>query len=120
MRPITNFKRDASLNVGVQKLDSVEVLTLRISATRSRHEMTNLERLSLMDSLTLRWTVCALLKHVDSSANVPLSPRRGDEISPLFQPVFFLLNFLGIDKFFQSPQLCLVDSTSSNFSCVAQ
>ena len=57
MRLITNLKRDTSLNVVVQKFDSVEDLT--------RHEMTNLERQSLMDNFLSGWTVCALLKLVN-------------------------------------------------------
>ena len=89
----------------------------RISATRSRHEMTNRERQSLMDNLELRWTVCALLlKLVSSGAEVALSPRRSDEISPLFQSVFFVHSFHSCDRSFKPS----VDATPSNFSCIAQ
>ena len=77
MRLIRNLKRDTGLNVVVQKFDSVEDLTLRIGATRSRNEMTNLERQSLVDNLKLRWTDRALLKLVNSGAEVALSPRKG-------------------------------------------
>ena len=66
MRPITNVKSDASFTVVLQKFDSVEDLTLRISATRSRHEVT----------VKVSWTVCALLKLVNSGAEVALSRRR--------------------------------------------
>ena len=98
---MTNLKRDTSLNVFVEKFDSVEDMTLRISGTRSRHEMTNLERQSPMDSLNLRWTVCALLKLVNSSAEVLLSARRCDEISPLFQSVFLVHGFPRCDRSFR-------------------
>ena len=93
MRPFTNVKRDARVDVFVQKFDCVEDLTLRIRATRSRHETTNLGRQSLMDKKKLRWTVCALLKLVNSSANAALSPSRGDEFSRLVQSVFVVHSF---------------------------
>ena len=56
---------------------------LRTIAAQLRHGMTNLERPSLMDHVRL----------VNSGGNGPLSPRRGDEISPLIQSIFFVLSF---------------------------
>ena len=78
MRFVTNLKRDTSLNVAVAEIQVWK------NWQRSRHEMTNLERQSLMDISMLRWTVCALMKLANSSAEVALSPRRCDEISLKF------------------------------------
>ena len=102
MTLITTLKRDTSLNIVVQKFDSVEDLTLRINA----REMTN-ERQSPTDNLKLRWTVWALLKSsVSSNAKVALSSRRSDAISPLFQSVFFVHGFHSCDEILQTFSGC--------------
>ena len=75
MRPITSLKHDTSLNVSVQKFDSVENSTLRNSASCLRSVLTSLEDSSLRDNLKLRGQFFAFLKLVNSIAEGALSPR---------------------------------------------
>ena len=50
---------------------------------------------------------------------VSFFPCLSDEISPLFQSVFLVDSIRSFDSSFGGPQLCPLDSASSNFSCVA-